>query len=84
LPISIDQISALLWFDVYLIFIWNLFTWDWMGWRDKLVEREMERRRFSVLSRLNRFWTWPLVSLLDFHLQPDKPWVKIREVLSAS
>lgn len=39
LPIRINQISTLLWFDVHPIFVWHVFAWNWCGWdKDEVKE----------------------------------------------
>ncbi|KAF3051744.1 hypothetical protein E8E11_008449 [Didymella keratinophila] len=58
------------------IHIWNLFAWEWMGWSEQFVKREIENRRFSLLSRAKRWWTWPLVTTLFRKLSPER-WKKL-------
>ena len=62
LPISIEQVSDLFWWDVYPVIVWT--AGQWAAWVVEDVKAEIEGRRFSVLSRLSRFWTWPLMTVL--------------------
>jgi hypothetical protein len=66
LPISIEQVSDLFWYDVYPAFVWDLLATvgRWAGWLEEDVKESIENRRFCVLNRLDRFWTWLLIMVV--------------------